>query len=74
VPYVAQALDLGGLVHAGHLRRWLRRGGSLSVANGHLEQDSSLLLAFAAFMAVGAVVVAHRPGNAVGWIFSAVGL
>ena len=46
----------------------------LSVANGKFEQDSSLLLAFAAFMVVGAVIVAHRPGNAVGWIFSAIGL
>ena len=25
-------------------------------------------------MAVGAVIVAHRPGNAVGWIFSAIAL
>jgi hypothetical protein len=49
-------------------------GVPLSVVNGKFEQDSSLLLAFAAFMAVGAVVVAHRPGNAVGWIFSAAGL
>jgi hypothetical protein len=49
-------------------------GVPLSVANGKFEQDSSLLLAFAAFMAVGAVIVAHRPGNAVGWIFSAIGL
>jgi hypothetical protein len=31
-------------------------------------------LAFAAFMTVGSVIVGHRPGNAVGWIFSAVGL
>jgi hypothetical protein len=46
----------------------------LSVANGSFEQDSSLLLAFAAFMVVGAIIVAHRPGNAVGWIFSAIGL
>ena len=47
----------------------------LSVARGHLLQvDSTFLLAFAAFMAVGAVIVAHRPGNAVGWIFSAIGL
>jgi hypothetical protein len=46
----------------------------LSVANGNFEQDSSLLLAFAAFMAVGAIIVAHRPGNAVGWIFSTIGL
>jgi hypothetical protein len=35
---------------------------------------ATLLLAFTAFMAVGAVIVAHRPGNAIGWIFSAVGL
>jgi hypothetical protein len=49
-------------------------GVPLSVANGKFEQDSSLLLAFAAFMAVGAVIVAHRPGNAVGWICSAIGL
>jgi hypothetical protein len=49
-------------------------GVPLSVANGKVGQDSSLLLAFAAFMAVGAVIVAHRPGNAVGWIFSAIGL
>jgi hypothetical protein len=49
-------------------------GVPLSVANGNFEQDSSLLLAFAAFMVVGAIIVAHRPGNAVGWIFSAIGL
>jgi hypothetical protein len=49
-------------------------GVPLSVVNGKFEQDSSLLLAFAAFMAVGAAIVAHRPGNAVGWIFSAIGL
>jgi hypothetical protein len=47
----------------------------LSVASGNLRPDSvALFLAFAAFMAMGAVIVAHRPGNAVGWIFSAVGL
>jgi hypothetical protein len=49
-------------------------GVPLSVANGKFGQDSSLLLAFAAFMVVGVVIVAHRPGNAVGWIFSAIGL
>jgi hypothetical protein len=49
-------------------------GVPLSVANGNFQQDGSLLLAFAAFMVVGAVIVAHRPGNAVGWIFSAIGL
>jgi hypothetical protein len=48
------------------------------VANGDFQQDpaqqASLLLAFTAFMVMGAVIVAHRPGNAIGWIFSAVGL
>jgi hypothetical protein len=46
----------------------------LSVAGGHGLQDSTFIVAFAAFMAVGAVIVAHRPGNAIGWIFSAIGL
>ena len=49
-------------------------GVSLSVARGHFLEDSTLLLAFAAFMGVGVVIVAHRPGNAVGWIFSVIGL
>ena len=50
----------------------------LSVANGNFQRapglNLALILAFTAFMVVGAVIVAHRPGNAVGWIFSAVGL
>jgi hypothetical protein len=50
----------------------------LSVANGNAQRQPgfllALLLAFTAFMIVGAVIVAHRPGNAVGWIFSAIGL
>jgi hypothetical protein len=51
----------------------------LSVANGNFERQSladtvGLLLAFAAFMGVGALVVANRPGNAIGWVFSAIGL
>jgi hypothetical protein len=49
-------------------------GVPLSVANGSFEQDSSLLVAFAGFMVVGVVIVTHRPGNAVGWSFSAIGL
>ena len=49
-------------------------GVPLSVANGSFQQDTRLLLAFAAFMVVGAIIVAHRPGNAIGWIFSAIGL
>jgi hypothetical protein len=50
----------------------------LSVANGNFQRapglNLALILAFTAFIVVGAVIVAHRPGNAVGWIFSAVGL
>jgi hypothetical protein len=47
----------------------------LSVSNGNLTPDAaSFTLAFAAFITVGSLIVAHRPGNAVGWIFSAIGL
>jgi hypothetical protein len=47
----------------------------LGLANGTLQQDAGnqvlLVLGFSAFMVVGALVVAHRPGNAIGWLFSA---
>jgi hypothetical protein len=50
----------------------------LSAANGNLQANfvdgGALLLAFSAFMAMGALIVAHRPSNAIGWIFSAIGL
>jgi two-component system, NarL family, sensor kinase len=52
----------------------------LLVANGTFHLASAgdpfpaLLLPFTAFMVVGALIVAHRPGNAIGWIFSAVAL
>ena len=51
----------------------------LSVANGNFQRDPlantvGLLLAFAAFMGVGALIVANRPGNAIGWVFSAITL
>jgi hypothetical protein len=46
-------------------------GFPLMVANGEFQQDpagqASLLLAFTAFMVMGAVIVAHRPGNATGF-------
>jgi hypothetical protein len=49
-----------------------------SVANGNFQRQPgfylAMVLAFTALMVVGAVIVAHRPGNAIGWIFSAVGL
>jgi MFS family permease len=47
----------------------------LAVANRTFQQDAAnqslLALGFSALMVVGALVVAHRPGNAIGWIFSA---
>jgi hypothetical protein len=50
----------------------------LAVANGNFQQDAAnqamLFVGFSAFMVVGALVVAHRPGNAIGWIFSAIAL
>ncbi|HEX8859473.1 MAG TPA: hypothetical protein VGC06_10375 [Actinomycetes bacterium] len=51
----------------------------LEVANGSQDTQpvtdtAALLLAFTAFMVMGALIVAHRPGNAIGWIFSAIAL
>ena len=50
----------------------------LAIANGSIQQDATnqllLLLGFSAFTAVGALMVAHRPGNPIGWIFSAIAL
>jgi hypothetical protein len=46
----------------------------LAVANGTFQQDAAnqvmLFVGFSAFMVVGARIVAHRPSNAIGWIFS----
>ena len=52
---------------------------ALSAANGTFRPDAltdsvPLLLAFATFIVVGALIVGHRPGNAVGWIFAAIAL
>jgi hypothetical protein len=49
----------------------------LAVANGTVQDPAGLLvptLGFCAFMVVGVLVVAHRPSNAIGWIFSAIAL
>ena len=50
----------------------------LSVVNGSFLQDSGqdvvLTLAFGSFLVVGCVLVARRPDNRIGWIFTAVGL
>jgi hypothetical protein len=53
---------------------------ALAVANGNnggLREPAGslgLLLGLSAFMVVGALIVAHRPSNAIGWIFTAIGL
>jgi hypothetical protein len=63
-------LVLGGVGNAAGL--------ALSVANGSLRDDlgDTLILraAFAAFLVVGCLILARRPGNVIGWIFTAVGL
>jgi hypothetical protein len=50
----------------------------LSAATGNLRKaptdNLALLPAFTAFLVMGALIVAHRPGNAVGWVFAAIGL
>jgi hypothetical protein len=50
----------------------------LAIANGSFQQDAGnqllLFAGFSAFMIVGALIVTHRPGNAIGWIFSAIAL
>ena len=48
---------------------------TLEVAKGGFDPDTlTLYLAFTGFMVVGAVIVAKRPDNAIGWIFSTIGL
>jgi hypothetical protein len=49
----------------------------LTALNGSVAGGRLILLylpAFTAFMVVGALVVARRPTNAIGWLFSAIGL
>jgi hypothetical protein len=63
-------LVLGGVGNAAGL--------VLSVANGSFRQDlgDALILraVFAAFLVVGCLILVRRPGNVIGWIFTAVGL
>jgi hypothetical protein len=51
---------------------------ALSMANGTFRQNLGDALigraAFAAFLAVGCLILARRPGNIIGWILAAVGL
>jgi hypothetical protein len=49
----------------------------LAVLNGSVVVDRAIMLylpAFTAFMVVGVLVVARRPANAIGWLFSAIAL
>jgi MFS family permease len=50
---------------------------ALAIPNGSVARDPTGLLYqldFTAFMVVGALIVARRPSNAIGWLFSGVGL
>jgi hypothetical protein len=50
---------------------------AMSVAEGSFGARSGealLWLVFAAFLVVGCLILARRPGNVIGWIFAAVGL
>jgi hypothetical protein len=50
---------------------------ALAITNRSVARDPAgvlYLLDFTAFMVVGALVVARRPSNAIGWLFSAAGL
>ncbi len=47
---------------------------ALNGNNDDLLEGLGLTVAFTAFMVVGALLVARVPGNAVGWIFSGIGL
>jgi hypothetical protein len=50
---------------------------AMSIAEGSFGERSGevlLLLVFAAFLVVGCLILARRPGNVIGWIFTAVGL
>jgi hypothetical protein len=53
-------------------------GVALSVADGPFQQNlgDALILgaAFAAFLVVGCLILGRRPGNVIGWLFTAVGL
>jgi hypothetical protein len=52
-------------------------GVALSVANGRLgwhAGEALLLVVFPVFLVVGCLILARRPGNVIGWIFTAVGL
>jgi hypothetical protein len=49
----------------------------LSIANGSFLRnpgESLSTLSYMAFLVVGCLLVARRPGNIIGWIFTAVGL
>jgi hypothetical protein len=52
-------------------------GLALSAANGDLSWhagEALLWVVFPAFLVVGCLILARRPGNIIGWIFTAVGL
>jgi ABC-type Na+ efflux pump permease subunit len=72
-----QALDVGSLVILAIFAAGTIVTAALAIPNRSVARDPAgvlYLLDFAAFLVVGALIVARRPDNAIGWLFSAVGL
>jgi hypothetical protein len=63
-------LALGLVGHAAGVVLWMVNGSLLQNSG----EDIALTLAFGSFLVVGCVLVARRPDNRIGWIFTAVGL
>jgi hypothetical protein len=63
-------LALGLVGHAAGIVLWVVNGSS----SQDLGEYIALTVAFGSFLVVGCVLVARRPENRVGWIFTAVGL
>lgn len=63
-------LALGLVGHAAGVALWVVNGSFLQDPG----EDIALMLAFGSFLVVGCVLVARRPDNRIGWIFTAVGL
>jgi len=54
---------------------WMSGASFLAIQNGNTGVVTApFVVAFTAFMLVGALIVARRPGNPLGWVFSAAGL